>query len=59
MLFIVKVLVEPKELSLDALWDIWEKEADAALGAQKAGKIVALYKVFGHWGMGRNMTPTR
>ena len=47
MLFFVKVRVEPKDLSLEDLWNIWEKEAEAALGAKEAGKIVALYKVSG------------
>ena len=42
-----KVRVDPKELSLDALWSLWEKEAEAALGAKAAGKVVALYKVSG------------
>ncbi len=47
MLFLFKVRVEPKDMSLDDLWDIWEKEAETALSAKKAGKIVALYKVSG------------
>ena len=47
MLFHFSVRVNTKELSLDQLWDIWEKEADAALGAMAAGKIVSLYKVSG------------
>ncbi len=47
MLVFFKVRVDPKEMSLDQLWDIWEKEADAAQGAIAAGKIVALYKVAG------------
>jgi hypothetical protein len=45
MLFFVKVRVDTKDMSLDELWDIWEKEAEAALGAKEAGKVVALYKV--------------
>lgn len=45
MLFFVKVRVDPKEMSQDDLWDIWEKEAEAALGAIAAGKIKAAYKV--------------
>lgn len=48
MLFFIKVRVEPKGLSLDELWNLWEKEADAALGAKAAGKVVALNKVSGH-----------
>lgn len=47
MLFFIKVRVEPKELSLEDLWRLWEEEADAALGAKEAGKVVALYKVAG------------
>ena len=47
MLFFVKVRVEPKELSLGQLWDIWEEENVASLKAKAAGKIVALYKVSG------------
>ena len=47
MLFFVKVRVEPKNLSQDELWDAWAAEAEAALKAKAAGKIVALYKVSG------------
>ena len=47
MLFFVKVRVEPKEMSLQDLWNAWEKEAEAAMGAKAAGKAVALYKVCG------------
>ena len=47
MLFFVKVRVEPKELSLDQLWDIWEEENVASLKAKAAGKIVGLYTVSG------------
>ncbi len=47
MLFFLKVRVDPKELSLGQLWDIWEKETEAALGAKAAGKVVSLYKVSG------------
>jgi muconolactone delta-isomerase len=48
MLFFVKVRVDPaRELEPDDLWDRWEKEAEAALGAMEAGKIVSLYKVAG------------
>ncbi len=39
--------VDPKGLSLDELWEVWEEETKAALGAMEAGKIVALYKVSG------------
>ncbi len=47
MLVFVDFRVTPKELSLDALWDEWEKETEAALGAVEAGKVVTLYKVSG------------
>ena len=47
MLFFVKVRIEPKQMSLDELWDLWEREAEAALKAKSDGKIVALYKVSG------------
>lgn len=41
------IKVDPKGLSLDELWEVWEEETKAALGAMEAGKIVALYKVSG------------
>jgi muconolactone delta-isomerase len=47
MLVYVDFRVNPKELSLDELWDEWEKEAEAALEAMEAGKIVTAYKVSG------------
>jgi muconolactone delta-isomerase len=47
MLVFVDFRVTPKELSLDELWNEWEKETEAALGAVEAGKIVAIYKVSG------------
>ncbi len=47
MLYYFKVRVEPKEWSMDEMWNEWEKEAEAALAAKAAGKIVALYKVAG------------
>jgi muconolactone D-isomerase len=47
MLFFFDVRVDPKNMSIDELWDIWEKEAEAAMGAKEAGKVVALYKVAG------------
>ena len=47
MLFFFKVRVTPKELSLEQLWDIWEKETEAAQAAMSAGKILSLYKVAG------------
>lgn len=47
MLFFFKVRVEHESLSPDELWNIWEKESDAALGAMSAGKLVAAYKISG------------
>jgi hypothetical protein len=47
MLDFVDIKVGPKGLSLDELWEVWEEETKAALGAMEAGKIVALYKVSG------------
>lgn len=34
-------------MSVDELWDLWEKEAEAALAAKRGGKLPALYKVAG------------
>ncbi|KPJ91694.1 MAG: translational initiation factor [Gammaproteobacteria bacterium SG8_11] len=47
MLFFVKVRVDHTKISEEELWDLWEKEAESALAAKEAGKIVALYKVVG------------
>ncbi len=47
MLVYVDFRVNPKEWSLDELWDEWEKETEAALEAMEAGKIVTAYKVSG------------
>lgn len=47
MLFFVDVRVDATDLSLDELWDIWEKEAEAAAGAKDAGLIVSIYKIVG------------
>lgn len=47
MLFFVKVRVDHTGVSEEELWDLWEKEAEAALSAKAAGKIVSLYKVVG------------
>lgn len=41
------VRVNPKDMSLDELWDIWEEEAKATLEAMEAGKVVSAYKVCG------------
>ena len=42
MLFFLDFRVTPKELSLDELWDIWEREAGVALEALEAGKLLSL-----------------
>ena len=47
MLIFVDVLVDPKGMSQDELWDAWEEEANAALAAKEAGTVVSLYKVCG------------
>lgn len=47
MLVFVDFRVNPKDMSFDELWDAWEEETKAALGAKEAGKLVAGYKVSG------------
>ena len=47
VLVFVDLRVNPKDMSLDELWDIWEKEAKATLEAIEAGKVVSFYKVSG------------
>ena len=47
MLVYVDIRVNPKDMSFDELWDAWEEETKAALGAKEAGKLVAAYKVSG------------
>jgi muconolactone D-isomerase len=47
MLVFVDFRVDPKGMSLDELWEAWDEEADAALGAMEVGKVVGLYKVSG------------
>jgi muconolactone D-isomerase len=47
MLYFLKVRVDYQRLTPGELWNRWEKEADAALRAKAAGKIVALDKVVG------------
>jgi muconolactone delta-isomerase len=47
VLVFVDIRVNPKDMSIDELWDIWEEEAKAALEAIEAGKVVSLYKVCG------------
>lgn len=41
MLVFVDVLANPKDMSLEELWYIWEKEAKATPEAMEAGKVVA------------------
>ena len=47
MLIFFKARVDPKDMNFDEMWDVWEKEVDAAFDAMEAGKIKALYKVVG------------
>lgn len=47
MLFFFNVRVDHTGVSVDELWDEWEKEVNAAEGAVSAGKIKSLYKVSG------------
>ncbi|MET0190557.1 MAG: muconolactone Delta-isomerase family protein [Pseudonocardia sediminis] len=47
MLFFFSVRVDHTGVTVDELWDEWEKEVDAAQGAVSAGKIKNLYKVSG------------
>ena len=47
MLVFVDIHVNPKDMSIDELWDIWEEEAKATLEALEAGKVVSAYKVCG------------
>jgi muconolactone delta-isomerase len=47
MLFFVDVEVNAKDMGLDQLWDLWDKEVDAALAGMEAGLIKGLYKVAG------------
>jgi muconolactone delta-isomerase len=46
MLFFIDVSIDPKDLTLDELWDLWAKEAQAA-GAVPEGLIVGMWKVVG------------
>jgi muconolactone delta-isomerase len=46
MKFFIDVSIDPKNLSLDALWDLWAKEAQAA-GAVPEGLVVGMWKVVG------------
>ena len=47
MLVFADIHVNPKDMSLEELWNIWEKEAKATLEAMEAGKVVSAYKVCG------------
>ena len=47
MLFFIKVRVDHTGMSEADLWDLWEKETEAAAGDKAGGKIVSLYKVAG------------
>lgn len=47
MLFFFKVHVDHSGMSADELWEAWDAEADAAIGALEAGKLVSAYKVAG------------
>lgn len=47
MLFFFSVRVDHSNMTADQLWELWEKEVDAAEGALSAGKIKNLYKVSG------------
>ena len=47
MLFHFRVRVDHSNVTIDELWDIWQREVDAAEGAIQAGKIKQLWKVSG------------
>jgi len=48
MLFFLDFQVEyPEAMSQKALFALWAREADAALGAKKAGAVVDLWKCVG------------
>jgi muconolactone D-isomerase len=47
MLFFFSVRVNPKDISLEDLWNLWDKEVESAMAAKEAGKIVSLYKIVG------------
>jgi muconolactone D-isomerase len=47
MLYFFKVRVVHDQMSFDDLWDLWEKETQAAKPAIEAGLIKAAYKVVG------------
>jgi len=47
MLFLLDINVDDRGLGLEELFDLWEKEADAALQAKEGGLIRHLFKVVG------------
>ena len=47
MLVFADIHINPKDMSIDELWDIWEEEAKATLEAMEAGNVVSAYKVCG------------
>ena len=47
MLYLADISVDDRGLPLDELFDNWEKEAEAALGAMDAGLIKHLFKFVG------------
>ncbi len=47
MLYFFSVRIDPKEMTFDEMWNLWEKEVDAAIEAKAAGIIKVLYKVSG------------
>jgi muconolactone delta-isomerase len=48
MLFFVRFDIhQPESMSTRELTEIWDREADAALGAKEAGAVVHLWKVAG------------
>ena len=49
MLVFVDLRVNPMDMAIDELWDIWEEEAKATFEAMEAGKVVSFYKISGQW----------
>ena len=47
MLFLADISIDDRGLSLPQLFDLWEKEAEAALQAKAAGLIKSIYKAVG------------
>lgn len=49
MLFFLDIHLNVKalDMTLDELWEIWAKEAEAAAEAKNAGIVAGLYKVVG------------